>query len=64
LVILKKVNEKMTECPQCGSKPNLSKDIEEGEIISCGECGTELVVTSLSPVKLDLAPQEAEDWGE
>ncbi len=54
----------MAECPECGSKPSLSSELEEGEIISCADCGAELVVSSLNPIKLDLAPQEAEDWGE
>lgn len=53
----------MVECPECGGSIEL-QDVEIGEVISCGECGAELEVRSLQPIKLELAPQEEEDWGE
>ena len=52
----------MTECPVCGAEFTLSPDTEEGEIISCEDCGSELEVTGEDSVK--EAPQEEEDWGE
>lgn len=54
----------MPECTECGSDIELRNDIEEGEILNCLDCGAELEVRSVNPVKLELAPQEAEDWGE
>lgn len=51
------------ECIECGFKIDLS-DAEEGELIVCSECGTEMEVTSLDPPKVDAAPAEEEDWGE
>ena len=35
----------MAECPVCGLEFTLSPDTEEGEIISCEDCGSELEVT-------------------
>ena len=53
----------MTECTECGATVHADK-VEEGEILSCQDCGAELEVISLDPIKVHLAPQEQEDWGE
>ncbi len=53
----------MTECPECAGSLQ-PKDMIEGEIFACSDCGTELEVTSLSPFTVDRAPTEKEDWGE
>ncbi len=53
----------MAECPECGAELNMS-DVVQGEIIQCEDCGVELEVVSLDPLKLELAPEEEEDWGE
>lgn len=37
-------------------------DVDKGEIISCPECGTELLVTGLAPLVLEIAPEEDEEW--
>jgi alpha-aminoadipate carrier protein LysW len=42
----------------------LAADTLQGEIIQCPECGVELEVMSLSPLTLEMAPEEEEDWGE
>lgn len=51
------------ECPECGSPIEL-KSPELGELVVCDTCGSELEVTGLDPIKLEAAPEEAEDWGE
>ena len=53
----------LTECPECAAALELS-DVIEGEIVDCPECGVELEVVSLSPLSVELAPDEEEDWGE
>ncbi len=53
----------MTECAECGYDIEL-KDVEQGEIINCPDCDVELEVMSIKPIKLALAPEEEEDWGE
>ena len=52
----------MAECPVCGLEFALAPDTEEGEIISCEDCGSELEVTGKDSVQ--EAPAEEEDWGE
>ena len=52
----------MAECPVCGAAFELPSDAEEGEILSCEDCGSELEVTG--PDNVQEAPQEEEDWGE
>jgi alpha-aminoadipate carrier protein LysW len=53
-----------TSCPECAGQIELSADTEVGEILVCPDCGVELEVMGLGPVKLDLAPEVEEDWGE
>ena len=52
----------MAECPVCGAEVTLASNVEEGEIIACDDCGSELEVTGKD--SLQEAPQEEEDWGE
>ena len=51
------------ECPECVGKLHL-KDVEQGEILTCDDCGADLEVRSLDPLSIMIAPEEAEDWGE
>ncbi|HVO68536.1 MAG TPA: lysine biosynthesis protein LysW [Aggregatilineaceae bacterium] len=53
-----------TECVECGAVIEVPEDVMQGEILSCGDCGTELEVVEVEPLTLDLAPVEMEDWGE
>ncbi len=55
-------DQKMAECPVCGAEINLPEGAEEGEIITCDDCGVELEVTGKDSVQ--EAPLEEEDWGE
>lgn len=56
-------SDNMAECPECGF--GIAADgLEEGEIVTCKDCGTELEVRGLNPLLLERAPQEQEDWGE
>ena len=49
---------------ECGTEIELESGTVENEIIDCDDCGAELEVISLDPVKLEPAPEEQEDWGE
>ena len=53
-----------TTCPECAADIELEDGTEENEIIVCPDCGVDLEVTSLNPLTVELAPMEAEDWGE
>jgi len=55
----------MAVCPECEADIEIDEyDVDKGEIISCPECGVELEVVGLSPLELDLAPQEEDGWEE
>ena len=53
----------MAECPECGL-PLEFEDVEEGEIVTCPECTTDLEIVGTSPLTVQPAPKEEEDWGE
>lgn len=54
----------MPKCPECDGALELSADVIAHEIIDCPTCGAELEVMSVEPIKVALAPDEEEDWGE
>lgn len=43
-----------TACPECEEKVFVDADSEQGDIITCDECGADLEVVGLDPVELDL----------
>lgn len=51
-------------CPECGAEITLKGKVLAGELVHCPECSSELEVTSINPIKLEVAPQVEEDWGE
>ena len=52
------------DCPVCGGGVEPSEELVLNELLDCGECATELEVVSLDPLRLEEAPEAAEDWGE
>ena len=50
-------------CPECDAEIDL-EGVVLNEIVVCSDCGVDLEVVSLAPLTLELAPTEAEDWGE
>jgi alpha-aminoadipate carrier protein LysW len=50
----------MIKCPVCDADIDVEEDeLDEGETISCDECGAVLNVSSVDP--LELKPAEADD---
>lgn len=50
----------MVLCPECDSDLDLDEDeLEEGDAVSCAECGTDFEVVTTDP--LDLRPVSDED---
>ncbi len=44
----------MTFCPECESDLDLDpEELDEGEIVSCAECGTDFEVITVSPLELN-----------
>jgi len=40
-------------CPECDTKLDLDEDdVEEGELISCPECGTDFEIITINPLEL------------
>ena len=54
----------VTTCLECSSDIPLPENVVVGEIVPCADCGTELEVVALEPLKLRPAPEIEEDWGE
>jgi len=52
----------MATCPECDAEIEVDEfDVDKGDQLSCPECGSNLEVTGLSPLELDLAPDDDED---
>ncbi len=44
----------MWECTECDVENDLDPDAEEGQLVTCSECGSEFEVLSLEPLELEL----------
>lgn len=54
----------LSECPECAGSITVTRTVIRGEVLRCGDCSAELEVTATAPLRLELAPQVQEDWGE
>lgn len=54
------------DCTVCDAHMQLAVDLCESEVVTCGECKSNLVVDKIvgSTVNLSQAPAVEEDWGE
>ena len=43
-----------TACPECSEDVYVDADSEQGDIVSCDECGTDLEIVGLDPIELDV----------
>ena len=46
------------KCPECGEILKNLDDVEVGEIVECANCGLELEVVYVNPVKLRIFEEE------
>jgi len=52
----------MVECPVCDGKIDVDEeDVDEGDTISCDECGADLKVVGTDPLELESADEAEED---
>ena len=52
----------MVLCPECESNLDIEEDeVDEGEIVSCPECGTEFEVVTANPLELKRSKDEEEE---
>jgi alpha-aminoadipate carrier protein LysW len=50
-------------CPECDTNLDLEEDeVDEGEVVSCPECGTEYEIVTINPI--ELKPVEDEGYEE
>ena len=49
----------MLYCPECETSLDVEEDeVDEGEILSCPECGLDFEVTTINPVELKAVEEE------
>ena len=52
----------MVTCPVCDGAIDVDEeDVDEGDTISCDECGADLTVTSTDPLELESAEEIEEE---
>jgi alpha-aminoadipate/glutamate carrier protein LysW len=52
----------MVNCPNCDAVIDLDEDeLDEGDTLTCDECGADLSVTGLDPLELETSEDEDED---
>ena len=61
----------MVFCPECESDLDIDEEeVEEGEVVSCAECGTDFEIVTTNPIELktvdddDLDDEEDEEEAE
>ena len=52
----------MPHCPECEALVDMEQDeVEEGQILSCPECGVDLEIISTNPLEVELVEEEELD---
>jgi alpha-aminoadipate/glutamate carrier protein LysW len=52
----------VVRCPKCGAEVDVDEDeVEEGEILTCLECETDLEVVQKHPVHLNVISEDDDD---
>jgi alpha-aminoadipate carrier protein LysW len=55
----------MVLCPECDSDLDLDEDeLEEGDVVSCSECGTDFEVITADPLELRPVSDEEDEEDE
>ena len=53
----------MATCPECDAEIEVDEfDVDKGDLISCPDCGSNLEVSSTSPLELEPADDEDDDF--
>jgi len=52
----------MVLCPECETDLDIDEDdIDEGDVVSCAECGSDFEVITTTPLELNKVADEEED---
>jgi alpha-aminoadipate carrier protein LysW len=55
----------MIVCPECEGDLDIEEDeVDEGEVVSCPECGTDFEVVGVEPLELTRVEEEEEEEDE
>jgi alpha-aminoadipate carrier protein LysW len=49
-------------CPECDEDVYVDADSEQGDIVSCDECGADLEIVGLDPIELDIHEDGEKDF--
>ena len=49
-----------TNCPECDEEVYVDADSEQGDTVTCEECGSILTVVGLDPIEVDLKEETDE----
>jgi len=58
VILIRRMGKFMAVCPECGATIELYEDMEAGELIECVNCGLEIEIISLDPLKLEIFEEE------
>ncbi len=47
-------------CPECSEDVYVDAESEQGDVVSCDECGVDLEVVGLDPFELDVSHQKGD----
>ncbi|CAN5584662.1 hypothetical protein BH24ACI3_BH24ACI3_02850 [soil metagenome] len=48
-------------CAECDEEVFVDADSEQGDVVTCDECGSALVVVGLDPIELDVRSEDDDD---
>jgi alpha-aminoadipate carrier protein LysW len=52
----------MATCPECDAELDVDEfDVDKGDVISCPECGSNLEVTGLAPLEVEVISDDDDD---
>lgn len=52
----------MVLCPECETDLDIEEDdIEEGDVVSCSECGSDFEVVTINPLELNKVEEEDDE---
>ena len=52
----------MALCPECDTDLDIEEDdVEEGDVVSCAECGSDFEVITANPLELKKVNEDEED---
>jgi alpha-aminoadipate carrier protein LysW len=52
----------MANCPECDALLEVDEEeVEEGDVISCGDCGIELEVVTQSPLEVERVDEDEDE---